>query len=151
MQFVESNHFSTTTTLWRASQSPLPSQVLDSNQRIRFCRPSPNHSANLTLCSSIGIRTPTFSSVVKGAIRYTIEPTITSIEFFDYVSNSYTLLLLQSFHSHVFLLQTMLDDNHNTNYHFVCCKSYNSCRLHSFSLLFLLSFYIRFVYLMFIK
>ena len=81
MQFVESNHFSTTTTLWRASQSPLPSQVLDSNQRIRFCRPSPNHSANLTLCSSIGIRTPTFSSVVKGAIRYTIEPTLLPLSF----------------------------------------------------------------------
>jgi hypothetical protein len=125
--------------------------VLDSNQRIRFCRPSPNHSANLTLCSSIRIRTQTFSSVVKGAIRYTIEPTFTSIEFFDYVSNSYTLLLLQSYHYHVSLFQMMMDDNHNTNFHFVCYKSYNSCRFDSFSLLFLLSFYIRFGYLMFVK
>ena len=32
------------------------------------------NSANLTLCSPIRIRTQTSSSVVKGAIRYTIEP-----------------------------------------------------------------------------
>jgi hypothetical protein len=42
------------------------------------------------------------------------------------------------------LLRMIMGGNHSTNFHFVCCKSYNSCRLHSFFLLFLLSFCIRF-------
>jgi hypothetical protein len=42
------------------------------------------------------------------------------------------------------LLRMMMGDNRNTNFRFVCYKSYNSCRFDSFVLLFLLSFYIRF-------
>ena len=77
--------------------------------------------------------------------------TITSIESFGYVSNFYILLLLQSYHSHVYLLRMMMDDNHNTNFHFVCYIWNNNNKFDSFVLLFLLSFYIRFVYLMLVK
>ena len=138
------------------------SQVLESNQSKRFCRPSPNLSANLTClftfvrCSRTvnkkflwtvrSLKDSNLYQNIRSVSCYPLhqETVVTSIESFCCVSNFYTLFLLRFSRYHVVLRASLMGDNHNTNFHSFCYIWSNSCRLRSFVLLFLLcfSFYI---------
>ena len=69
------------------------------------------NSANLTFCSSIRTRTQTSSSVVKGAIHYTIEPTLARVVGFEPTSKLLESRMLPLHHTHVYFKLVVRDSN----------------------------------------